>query len=254
MKKTLFFLLFLSFVSCKSKAISTGDASNNETAQKIIDGHYNNNLTFSTLYIKSNAKYEDSKQSQSVTAEIKIQKDEKILVSIRFLGITMAKALITPASVQYYEKLNGKYFEGNYIALSQWLGTDLDYSKVQNMLLGKAIDDLTKAKYNAAIVDKLYKLEAVSDKEISKDFFFESENFLIKKQEITQPSEQRKLVIDYTEYQKKDALFLPLLLNIEANQKKGKTTIEMEYKTITINEELSFPYSVPSDYERIYIN
>jgi hypothetical protein len=64
-------------------------------AAKIIGNHYNNKSNFSTLYIRANAKYADDKQTQNVTAEIKIKKDEQILVSIRFLGITMAKALIT---------------------------------------------------------------------------------------------------------------------------------------------------------------
>jgi hypothetical protein len=28
-------------------------------------------------------------------------------------------------------KIKGTYFEGDFSALSQWLGTDLDYSKIQ---------------------------------------------------------------------------------------------------------------------------
>jgi hypothetical protein len=34
-------------------------------------------------------------------------------------------------SVSYYEKIKGTYFEGDFSALSQWLGTDLDYSKIK---------------------------------------------------------------------------------------------------------------------------
>jgi hypothetical protein len=59
-------------------------------------------VIFYIIY-KANAKYSDDQQSQNVTAEIKIKKDQQILV-IRFLGITMAKASITPTSVSYYEK------------------------------------------------------------------------------------------------------------------------------------------------------
>jgi hypothetical protein len=45
--------------------------------------------------------------------------------------------------VSYYEKIKGTYFEGDFSALSQWLGTDLDYNKIQNML-GEPLDDLSK--------------------------------------------------------------------------------------------------------------
>jgi hypothetical protein len=254
MKKIGAFILIFLLISCKSKQlIGSGNASEKNSTQKIIEGHYSNNFDFSTLYIKANAKYKDAKLSQSVTAEIKIKKDEKILVSVRFLGITMAKALITPTSVQYYEKLNSTYFEGDYIALSKWLGTDLDYNKVQNLLLGKPIDDLKTNKYVASIVDKLYKLEATSNEATRKEFFFESERYLLKKQEVTQPSKSRKLLIHYPVYQQKESLSLPLNLTIEANEEAKKTSINMDYKAVTINEEFAFPYAVPEGFERIYI-
>ena len=126
-------LLAVFMVSCKSKSVvaEASIKSTHLTADKIIENHYNNKNNFSTLYIKSNARYADEKQTQNVTAEIRIKKDEQILVSIRFLGITMAKALITPTAVSYYEKINGSYFEGDFSGLSQWLGTDLDFNKIQ---------------------------------------------------------------------------------------------------------------------------
>lgn len=255
MKRLVFLTMVFLLVSCKPKQqllVST-EASSEISAQKIISNHYNNNFDFSTLYIKAGARYQDDKQSQGVSAEIKIKKNEKILVSVRFLGITMAKALITPESVQYYEKMNGSYFEGDYIALSKWLGTDLDFNKVQNMLLGKAIDDLNKSKYKASIAEKLYKLQDTESNNTHKEFFFEAEQFLVKKQEVSQPELDRKFQIVYPEYQKQNNLFLPLLLNIEANQDNKKTTIDIEYKSVSINEEFTFPYSVPDGYERIYI-
>ena len=85
-------LVFLFLISCKSKAVlSEGKADDVLSAEKIIENHYNNKLDFKTLYIKASAKYQDDKQKQNVSADIRIKKDEKILVSIRFLGITMAK-------------------------------------------------------------------------------------------------------------------------------------------------------------------
>jgi hypothetical protein len=136
MKKYIGLVSFYFLVSCSAKkAVITEKVVNDKlTADKIIENHYKNKLNFNTLYIKSNVSYKDPNQSQNVTAEIKIKKNEIILVSIRILGITMAKALITPEKVQYYEKLNSSYFDGNYSALSKLLGTELDFQKVQNFL------------------------------------------------------------------------------------------------------------------------
>ena len=255
MYKYLGFFLIVFLVSCKSKAVLLeGEASSKLSSDKIITNHYNNKKEFSTIYIKSSAHYEDDKQSQNVTAEIKIKKDEMILVSIRFLGITMAKALITPTEVKYYEKLGSKYFEGNFSALSQWLGTDLDYQKIQNMLIGEALDDLKKDKFTASIVDKLYKLENKSDSSITKKYFFEADKFQLKKEEFIQSDKERMLQLEYPSFVEYNQFFLPSEILINAYQKSKKTHINIEYKTITLNEELTFPYSVPEGYDKISIN
>ena len=208
MKKGLFILAIIFLSSCKSKAVfvdtKTPKAVVNEenglTSEKIIQNHYSNKNEFSTLYIRASAKYKHEDDSQSVSAEVKIKKDEKILVSIRVLGITMAKALITPNEVNYYEKINGTYFQGNYEGLSQWLGTDLDFNKIQNMLIGQPIDDLTKGNYSFTETERLYKLNAVEDK-TEKSFSFEAEHFLLKKQEIIQPEKERSFEVSYPNFQ-----------------------------------------------------
>jgi hypothetical protein len=205
------------------------------------------------MYIKANARYKDDKNSQSVTAEIRIQKDEKILVSVRVLGFTVAKALITPTSVQYYEKIGSAYFEGDYSALSKWLGTDLDFQKLQNLFLGKPLYDLKNQKLKAEIVNNLYQLQGNSSDMVA-TYDFESDNFLLKNQQFNQLSQNRKLQVSYPDYNKFAELILPLSITMDANQNQKNTNIQLEYKTVNLNEELSFPYSVPDRYERISLD
>ena len=255
MKKIAILAVLVLMMSCKSKSV-VAEASVNAThltANKIIENHYNNKNNFSTLYIKSNARYVDDKQTQNVTAEIKIKKDEQILVSIRFLGITMAKALITTTSVSYYEKINGSYFEGDFRGLSLWLGTDLDFTKIQNMLLGDAIDDLNKGKYTESLAEQTYRLDDVSNKNTKKSFFFDADNFLVKRQEITQTAENRTIKVAYSDSKVYKEATLPSSVLINTLQTKGKTEINLDYNNVSFNEELSFPYSVPNGYKRIII-
>lgn len=250
-------ILSLAVISCKSKAMAVqGNTSQNVTTKedkKVIEKHYDNKLDFSTLYIKASAKYVDEKQSQNVTAEIRIEKDKQILISVRFLGITMAKALITPSDVSYYEKINSTYYEGDFTSLSKWLGTDLDYSKVQNLLIGEAFDDLRKGKYTQTIVDNLFRLDEQKEANLKKTFFLDGEKYLIQKEEISQPSENRTLQIAYSDSKVFNQGTIPTSIEINAVQPKGKTSISLNYNTITFNEELSFPYSVPSGYKQVLI-
>lgn len=248
-------IAFFSLQSCKtkSKLVSTPKIETQSNSKNTLENYYNNKLAFSTLYIKSDVHFDNGKQSHNVNAEIKIKKDEQILVSIRFLGITMAKAMITPTSVSYYEKINSSFYEGDFSALSQMLGTELDFYKVQNMLLGRAMDDLRTGKYAETVVDQTIQLNDVLDSNLKKTFLLDATTYLLKNQEIEQPSESRKIQIDYADHSTYSQGIVPLKVLINASQAKGKTEINFDYKTVTFNEELSFPYSVPNDYKRIII-
>lgn len=257
MKKGIVILLVLfSFASCKTKQSLLGEQSVAEarSTKEIVDGHYKNTKDFKTLHIQASASYKDRKQSQRVSADIKIKKDEIILVSVRFLGITMAKAVITPTRVSYYEKIKGTYFDGSYEVLSRWLGTELDYAKVQNMLTGESLYDLTKGMYQASLENERHKLQSMDRSAITKQFFFEGSNFLLKEQKITQGGkEPRSLDIQYPAYKEYPKAVLPAVIKIDAEQ-NDTVTIDIEYNTVTFDENLTFPYDVPEGFEQIFID
>ena len=259
--KNVKFLLLVSFinslmlVSCKPKTVVV-DLSKKDNLKKvnnIIENYYNNIIDFSTLYIKASIQYATDKQKQNLTAEIKLKKDDQILVSIRFLGITMAKVLIKPTQVSYYEKINSSFYEGDFSTLNQLLGTDLDFNKLQNLLIGRAIDNLKEGKYLETFDNQLYRLDEESDGNTRKSFYINSSNFMIDKQEITQTKEERMTQIVYSNRKEFKEMILPLSLNINSFQKKGKTEINLEYNNVVFNEALSLSYSVPNDYKRIII-
>ncbi|EAZ96964.1 hypothetical protein FBBAL38_06055 [Flavobacteria bacterium BAL38] len=254
MKQIISAFIVILLIGCKPKqTVATAAANENTAVKKIINGHYQNKHDFSTLNIRANAKYEDEKQSHSMNADIRIKKDEIIWINIKFFGIPMAKALITPTKVSYYEKINNTFFEGNFSLLSNWLGTDLDFQKVQNLFLGKAIDDLTKDQWISEVVDKMFKLSLPSKSDVKKEFYFEGANYLLKKETIIQESKSRNLEIIYPSYKEETKMYLPNEINIKAEQ-KDKVTIDIEYKNTTFNEKLSYPFSIPSGYTAIEIN
>jgi DNA-binding protein len=251
-------LFLMALVSCKTQqavVIAAPEVPKTKriSAEEIIANHYNNKINFATVYIKSNVRFSDEKQTQNVSAEIKIKKNEQILISVRFLGITMAKALITPATVSYYEKMNSTYFEGDFSGLSQWLGTDLDFSKIQNMLLGEAFDNLQQGKYTLSKSEQGFELADLQSEKTKKNYVLDMEKFQLKKQEISQPEQDRMIQVSYSERASFNEGAVPMQVLINALQAKGKTEISFNYNAVSFNEELSFPYSVPNGYKRILI-
>jgi hypothetical protein len=252
----LILLVFL-MASCKTAQpiLTEGKAKDTLSSAVIVDRHYQNAKLFSTLYIKSAVHYEDDKDSQNMTAEIKIKKDEKILISVRFLGITMAKALITPNKVSYYEKMNNTYFEGDFSTLSRWLGTPLDYNSLQNLFLGRAFEDLHQKMLNASIDDqKMYRLEDVSHPEITKIYSFESGHCRLKKQQFVQNQKQQSLQVVYPSEVAYGVMSLPTGIVVDALQPGGRMHMDIDFNHLTIDEELSFPYNVPEGYKLINIH
>ena len=254
MKKILCLFILVFIFSCKSKqAIIDGVAHKELSTNKIIQEHNKNNKAFKTIAIRANAKYSDESQSHAVNADIRIQKDELIWINVKILGVPLAKALITPDKVSYYEKINHTYFEGDFSVLSNWLGTELDFNKVQNLLLGHAVDDLTKAKYETAIADNLYKLFEKNKRDTQKEFYFEASHFLLKKENISQLDENRRLEINYPSHQELMNIFVPNEIQIKAIQKE-EINITLIYKNVTFNEAINTSFSIPEGYELVTVD
>ena len=247
-------ILLLSNISCKSKKVVAA-AENVGAAgiskNQITERYYQTQNNFKTLYLRADIDYQDAKRAQSVSAEIKIAKDKMILVSIKFLGFTVAKALITPDKVQYYEKLGSKYFEGDYSTISEWLGTDLDFQKIQNMILGQPFDDLSKGNYTVNIEGTNYMLKDNKSQPVQKMFTISSVNFALLQQEIIQAQKNRKVIVDYASHEAYSQGILPKNINILATQGTANTSVKIEIVNAKYDEELTFPYSVPGGYSKI---
>lgn len=258
--KKIILMLFCIFliVSCKKNKtgslLDESDASNTKTVLTILNEHNKNAQNFKTSSIRSSASYESEKQNQKFALDILIEKDKKIVLNIRFLGFPIAKALITPEQVKYYEKWNKTYFEGDFDMLSQWIGTDLDFNRFQNLLLGQALDSKESTKnYQASIEEGLHKIESIIDQDIQSTYYFEDKNGLLKKEEITEPFNNRSVTISYPNYQRIGKYTAPTEINIKAEQEKS-IHLNIRYDKVTFNEDINLNYKVPSGYKRITFN
>lgn len=240
------FLLF----NCKSKPIEI--VKENQVIDKnstiALEKINKRSIDFKTLSIKTNVKFEDETQSQRVNVDLKIKKNEIIWVNVKLLGIPLARAYITPDKVQFYEKLNNTYFEGDYSVISNLLGTELNFDKIQNMILGFPLEKLESNKMKFNIEDSLFVFTANEDN-ISKTFGFNNQNYLLKKQYLVHDLKKAGINIEYESHQIIDTFSFPEMIKILAMRSKGNANFEIKYNSITINEELNYIYSVPNGYK-----
>jgi hypothetical protein len=246
----------LLIVSCKTKKVMVAEqvaTAEKNKAEEVIANHYKNKIDFQTASIKASVSFENSKQSLDATADVRIKKDEIIWINLKVFGLPMAKAIITPNRVSFYEKLNSVYLDGDFKYLSELLGTDLDFNKVQNLLLGQPMDDLRKEEFVMEIAENYFKIKNKNQTETQKYFSFESANYLLKIQDLNQPAKNRGITIVYPAFQTIDNMFLPTGISILAKQ-KDQVKIEVGYKKINFNENLTYPYDIPKGYTPINID
>jgi LytS/YehU family sensor histidine kinase len=138
MIKHLKYILILSLLitSCKSKKVTTNTAVKAMSTKKIIKNHYENSFSKNTINARLRARYRDEKSSQTITIKLRMEKDKAIWMSGTLLGIPLAKVLITPSKVSYYEKVKKTYFEGDFSLLSKFLGIEVDFEPNFNKVLG----------------------------------------------------------------------------------------------------------------------
>lgn len=243
------FLALLFIGGCKStKVLSSGTADPSLTAKKIIQQHYKNLTDYNTLTGKLKIEYTSADADQSVSVSLRMKKDEAIWLSAPF---GMFKALITPDRVSFYNRLDNEYFDGDFAYLTEMLGTEMNFEKVQNLLLGNAILDLRNHKYETNVVNNTYKLTPKKQEDLYSIFLFvDSKYFKISRQELKQHAEVRSLDMDYT-YQQVSNKIIPNMVNVQIDNKGEKTTINLEYRNIELGKTLNFPYKIPSGFKNI---
>lgn len=249
---TLLLAFLLSLSSCKTTATKTTRMKNYST-KKIVQKYQDEKFTAETLSAKLKVRYDDGKIAQNVSVKLRMEKDEIIWMSASFLGFPVGKLKITPDEVAFYEKIKGTYFQGDFSLLSDFLGTEVDFEQVQNILLGQAVLQLDTDNMESKVENQSYLLFPKPQSEMYELFFWLNPVYykLDSQQVISGP--QDNLKIDYETYQRVDQEFLPKELSVKARHKQKQTLVDMEYKQVELNKALSFPFEIPSGYKRITI-
>lgn len=255
LKKTVLLIggILLGLTSCGSaRVIAGGDIDESLSIRSIIRNHEAAEVDFSTLSARVGIDYSDGEDMQSVTVSLRMKRDEVIWLSAP-LGVI--KVLITPERVSFYNKLNNEYFDGDYGYLNQLLGSEVDFEKLQNLLLGQAIVTLQGRKYDLQYTADSYELKPKP----SLDFYklllkIEPKYYRLSSQQVARPEEKRLMEVRYTGYQEIQGEVLPDQLHIAAIDHDDRITIGITYRQLELNRDLKFPYKIPKGFNPVAIN
>ena len=241
------FLLAVLFTGCRPAKVTNtqGVADTSLRGKEILEKHQETFPAFETLAGTLTVTYSKAgKIGQAIPLSFRMKKGETIWLSA---PLGMAKALITKDKVQFYNKLDNTYFEGDYTISEKYLGVHLGFEALENLLLGQL---LFRDRHTTLAPDgERYKGELKKDA-LDLSFFlntaFRMDSLLIVQEEKTQ--QERSLSAAYT-YQTVEGQLFPLSLLLQGSQGGEQVQLSLQFSALQRNVAVRFPYSVPSGYQ-----
>ena len=249
--KLLFFFIAFTVFSCGSSKTITDRSNITEiSSRKVIKNHYKNNFDKNTLSADLKV---GAKQGKSYKIKLRIKKDETIWLSASFFGATVARAIITPEKVSYYIKFPSKsHYEGDFSSISKLLGSDINFTMLQNLLLGDALFQLKSKNFDSKIDQQAHLLTPKSQKAIADILFWiHPINYKIEKQEIRSRADDKFLSIIYKNYKSVKNTAIPGKIEVFTKENESSPTFNITYKSIRVDEKVSFPYKIPNGSKKI---
>lgn len=233
--------------------------------QKMVDSQPD----FSTLSMRASIQYKDKKNDMDLKANIRNAKDSAIWISVSpLLGIEAARVMFTKDSVKLIDRFNKAYFSGDYAFFADFYKLDFDYDIIQSLLLGNDVKGYDRGELKASVDNKMYYLRTSHRRKFKKevlnhrdenrclfqDIWLDPVMFRINKIKLKEVSNQdRELQVEYRDFSKLLLKQLASEIIVEVIDKE-KINIVIKYSKVTVNEEISFPITIPSGYEPIHFS
>jgi len=234
---------------CKSTKSSASAGAKSKSARVVIKNLENNFAEYKTLSGKMKASYTSEDDSQSISITYRIEKDKAIWMSAKVMGLLpVAKVYITPDRFQYYEKINRTYFDGNFGMAEEFLGVEVNFENLQNLLTGRPMYELKRN--DMLFDDNAYVFLQNIKSILAYSAIIGSEEFEMKSQSLRNQKNE-SLDIEYAKFQSVDRNRFPSEIKLTAKKENEIVLIELDYRSVVFDQDLSFPFSIPSNYERL---
>lgn len=218
-------------------------------AKQIIKTHQRQKADFSTLQARLKLELTEDNKSQTHTLTLRMERGKTIWANA-FLNMVRLK--ITPEKVLMYNKLNRTVFEGDYEIINEFLGIELNFSNLENALLGDALFNPKTNALKREPNQTSYVLTPKNANELLQVLYYiNPSSFKLEGQSVDQPLENRSLDVNYQSFQAIDAQLFPKSITIKVIENQKETSLKLNLKSVILNQPLRFPFKMPSGYKPI---
>jgi len=282
-----YFLVLIIISSCKpTKDITRSTNLDTErlNAKQVIRKVSKSKSKFRSFQSKLKIKLNNKGKSKSYSANIRIIKDKAIWLSST-AGIV--RVLITKDSLFYYNKLQKNYLKSSFSNIDEILGLKLSYETIESLLISEPVEKINKSDFNDSFNSKddpyIFNWSIISNSsQINKNvfegsYFINSNNFKINQYsfKIKQGRNNFNLYeLSYFDFTDVDNMTFPskiklyktnfevqdieqensVTLNLDNYEGVLMDQINLEFKSIKLNNKFKLPFKIPGDYKKILID
>ena len=210
-----------------------------------------NKIDFTTFTAKIKVDYQGGDgKNNDVNANVRMYRDSAVWINVNaVLGIYVMRVMITQDSVKLLDKLNKTYMARSVDYLKEVTALPLDLKTVQDLIIGNPVY------LDSNIISYSLKNDRVTMLSLGEWFknlvtLSAPENILLhSKLDDADVTRNRTAELVYEAYEHKKGISFATKRKITIAE-KNKLEIKMDFKQYDFNEEISFPFSIPKNYER----
>jgi hypothetical protein len=229
------------------------DAKKNDSSLKImsaLQGLKGNQINYTTFSAKVNVDYKSADgKNYDVNASIRMYKDSAIWLSANaILGIEAMRVLITKDSVKLLNKLEKTYTARSVDYLQEVTKLPLDLETLQNLIIGNPVF-LDPNIVSYSLGDNTITMLSIGQLFKNLITLNQTDHTLMhSKLDDADISRNRTAELTYTDYETKKGFPFSTKRRITVAE-KNRLDIRLDFKQYDFNQEVSFPFSVPKNYE-----
>jgi hypothetical protein len=205
----------------------------------------------------------DNDEELNVRGSVRIQKDSAILISINAIaGIEAARLLFTVDSVKIIDRINNKYFTGNYQESQRLIPFGVNYGIIQNIFFASPLSfsnviDLLEGSREQYVVDnQLITLRFLVDNFLtgnrnqSQDIlqFVIDQNFLTRSVDFHSGENNIFASLRYNSFSNMEGFNLPddISLNFVSHNLPFHASLQLS--RIEVNKPVNLSFNIPAKY------
>lgn len=207
-------------------------------------------LKFNELSAKLRITAAQNGQPQSFNCQLRWKKGEKIWLSMSLLGVEGVRVLITRDSIKWIDRINNEYLLKPYSYTAQALKLDIPFEALERVLIGQpALMDKSIVKTAETEVSQEWR--GVYQNTFNTAAFFSKINNMLIEYSAYDPMQQRSLLCRYGDFRPVSNRIFAFDRYMKFILKNDNIEIQAKFVDVSVMENLSFPFEIPSKYKRI---